>query len=779
MYEEITFFRRPSVIGTGRMEHVTYYALGFCGLYGMLLVVVGTVLPISEFISDHLVRPRVDGFFCYLYAVGFAWLLAVFVSGCQHGRCPVEGRKDDLSIFLKCGLVGFGLISVIKAALEVAIYAEYNTMPGCYHVELTSLMSPVGWIFFCLMQMYILLTFEMKQQPDGWRSWFYVLGLMHCVATNLCVWVNTVVHETVEALEHRLNQTVVAEEGHERLLHASHDVYGAGEVTHSTVLIMVMMMIMVTMTNADNGEDNVGHVADDDDSVDDGDDDNHDGDYDNDDDDDGSGEDNGGDAAAEDDSVDGGDDDDDDYNLDEHNDNDDDDGEEGGSGADNGGDGDDNIVVDDDDDNNHDGDNDNDDDDEVDELELSPVCQPVFLQHLMRLMSPMMYPCTIEESLIAAAAFAVAIVDIKEQACGKTPTRQWKILSQTSHYCMSSCKGLVAGVIVLAAVLTTIIIYGFSFGALDHWAASIAYQLTIFMCNIIGIIVTVMAWYYLRSHRSEQHSGAVLDKALLSVALFGVFLLAVLSLISGIMATHQNWSDMLLTWRMGSVIVETSLQTVFIFDGLNRTSSLKEKRPKAVERGLVSFATPGGANGEILHDVVPLRDVLPVRQGVITVHQRQIESPTIIGDSCEDSHDAPGGRCSVSCDPFLKLPFPLPKSNDRRVSKAKRYWEDEENVGGGKYSGGRQKNAPERRRIRKRSRQLVMFLFVLNVTLWLVSVSTLYIPDTLQVQEQFYHHVAWILVTHIALPLLIFYRFHSAACLFEIWNHAYHPHQSM
>ncbi|XP_019647295.1 PREDICTED: otopetrin-1-like [Branchiostoma belcheri] len=626
------------------MEHVTYYALGFCGLYGMLLVVVGTVLPISEFISDHLVRPRVDGFFCYLYAVGFAWLLAVFVSGCQHGRCPVEGRKDDLSIFLKCGLVGFGLISVIKAALEVAIYAEYNTMPGCYHVELTSLMSPVGWIFFCLMQMYILLTFEMKQQPDGWRSWFYVLGLMHCVATNLCVWVNTVVHETVEALEHRLNQTVVAEEGHERLLHASHDLHGA----------------------------------------------------------------------------------------------------------------------------------------EADDLDLSPVCQPVFLQHLMRLMSPMMYPCTIEESLIAAAAFAVAIVDIKEQACGKTPTRQWKILSQTSHYCMSSCKGLVAGVIVLAAVLTTIIIYGFSFGALDHWAASIAYQLTIFMCNIIGIVVTVMAWYYLRSHRSEQHSGAVLDKALLSVALFGVFLLAVLSLISGIMATHQNWSDMLLTWRMGSVIVETSLQTVFIFDGLNRTSALKEKEPKAVEKGLVSFATPGGANGEILHDVVPLRDVLPVRQGVITVHHRQIEGPTIIGGSCEDSHDAPGGRCSkVSCDPFLKLPFPLPKSDDRWVSKAKRYWEDEENVGGGKYSGGRQKNVPERRRIRKRSRQLVMFLFVLNVTLWLVSVSTLYIPDTLQVQEQFYHHVAWILVTHIALPLLIFYRFHSAACLFEIWNHAYHPHQSM
>ncbi|XP_066287568.1 proton channel OtopLc-like [Branchiostoma lanceolatum] len=651
--------RRPSVVGTGRMDHVTYYALGFCGLYGMLLVVVGTVLPISEFISEHLVRPRVDGFFCYLYGMGFAWLVAVFVSGCEHGRCPVEDKKDDLSIFLKCGLVGFGLVSVIKAALEVAIYAEYNTMPGCYHVEMTSLLSPVGWIFFCLMQMYILLTFEMKKQPHGWQSWFYVLGLMHCVATNLCVWVNTVVHETVEALEHRLNQTLVAEEGHERMLHVSH---GAND-----------------------------------------------------------------------------------------------------SGA--------------------------------DEVDLDHLCQPVFLQHLMKYMSPMMYPCTIEESLIAAAAFAIAIADIKEQACGKTPTRQWKVLSDTSHYCMSSCKGLVAGVIVLATVLTTIIIYGFSFGAMDHWVASIAYQLTIFMCNIIGIIVTVPAWYYLRSHRSEQHSGAVLDKALLSVALFGVFLLAVLSLISGIMAKHVNWSDMLLTWRMGSTIVETSLQTVFIFDGLNRTSELKEKKSeaveagavsfptpgeatrttKAVETGLVSFSTPGEANGEVIHDVVPLRGVLPVRQGIVTAQPGRIEGPTIMED-----YDAPEDHYSVSCGPCVKVPFPLPNSDDRRASKVKWFdGEDQKNVGVGKNGVFRQKSAPERRRIRKRSRQLVMFLFVLNVTLWLVSVSNLYIPDTLKVQEQFYHNVAWILLTHIALPLLIFYRFHSAACLFEIWNHAYHPHQAM
>ncbi|XP_078603126.1 proton channel OtopLc-like [Branchiostoma floridae x Branchiostoma japonicum] len=675
--------RRPSVVGTGRMDHVTYYALGFCGLYGMLLVVVGTVLPISEFISDHLVKPRVEGFFCYLYTVGFAWLLAVFVSGCKHGRCPVEGKKDDLSIFLKCGLVGFGLISVIKAALEVALYAEYSTMPGCYHVEMTSLLSPVGWIFFCLMQMYILLTFEMNHQPHGWQSWFYVLGLMHCVATNLCVWVNTVVHETVEALEHRLNQTVVAEEGHERMLHVSHDTHDSG----------------------------------------------------------------------------------------------------------------------------------------ADEVDLSHLCQPVYLQHLMKYMSPMMYPCTIEESLIAAAAFAIAIADIKEQAYGKTPTRLWKVLSDTSHYCMSSCKGLVAGVIVLAAVLTTIIIYGFSFGAMDHLAASIAYQITILMCNIIGIVVTVLAWRYLRSHRSEQHSGAVLDKALLSVALFGVFLLAVLSLISGIMATHHNWSDTMLTWRMASTILETSLQTVFIFDGLNRTSVLKSEEckavetpgllnrvskavqtprltnraSKAVETGRVSFSTPveanrrskavgmdvmsysttGEANGEVIHDVVPLRGVLPVRQGIDTAQSGRVEIPTIV-EEC----DRPEGSYNyIRCGPCLKVSLPQPKSDDRRLSKTKGYGEYQEDNGGGRKGFVREKSGPERGTIRKRSRQLVMFLFVLNVTLWLVSVSTLYIPDTLTVQEQFYDNVAWILLTHIALPLLIFYRFHSAACLFEIWNHAYHPHQ--
>ncbi|XP_078684837.1 proton channel OtopLc-like isoform X1 [Branchiostoma floridae x Branchiostoma belcheri] len=624
---DVTTPLRPS---EGQVDHVTYYALGFCGMYGMLMVVIGTVLPISEFITEDVVQPHVDSLLAFLCITGCVWLGAVFLSRCKAGRCPKENSTDDFNMFLKCGLVGFGILSVLQSAIDVAIYAEYQTIPGCYQVSLTSFIRPLGWMFFCLMQMYILLTFQMCGQPHGWRSWFYVLGLMHCVATNLCVWVNTVVHETVEALEHRLNQTVVAEEGHEQAAYK-------------------------LMQHMDSGNASSEHQ-----------------------------------------------------------------------------------------------------------------CPQVYLQELKQMLSPLLFPCTVEESLIAAAAFAITLIQIKNHALGKTVPRRLKTASPSpGFFCMSSCKGLITGVVVLVAMISVVAVFAFSLHgpALDHAATSLAYQIVVFTIHILCIVCTVSAWYYLRQHRSDQKRKAMLDKVLLTVSMAGVLFLGVLGLIAGVMAELRTWSDQLLAWRSAILIIEAALQTLFVFDGLNRTPWARQGGKRELSPIVVSAGEDQKINQS--HNVDKDDPGLPSDQSVT-------DSVTLPDHG--GSRDSSNIR-AIDCSAFMSTVYTTCASQNSLQGA-----QDSQQVElfGTTREGVRRRASVEDGRLaKKRSRQLVMFLFVLNVTLWLVAVSTLYIPDTYNIQEQFYHSVAWILLNHISLPLLIFFRFHSAACLFEIWVHAYRLHSDL
>jgi hypothetical protein len=69
------------------------------------------------------------------------------------------------------------------------------------------------------------------------------------------------------------------------------------------------------------------------------------------------------------------------------------------------------------------------------------------------------------------------------------------------------------------------------------------------------------------------------------------------------------------------------------------------------------------------------------------------------------------------------------------------------------------------------------------VTFLLVANLSLYIWDTLEAksdgygleQKHFYGAELWAIIKHMTLPLCIFYRFHSAVALADIWNSAYKP----
>ncbi|GJQ74988.1 hypothetical protein Trydic_g9610 [Trypoxylus dichotomus] len=73
----------------------------------------------------------------------------------------------------------------------------------------------------------------------------------------------------------------------------------------------------------------------------------------------------------------------------------------------------------------------------------------------------------------------------------------------------------------------------------------------------------------------------------------------------------------------------------------------------------------------------------------------------------------------------------------------------------------------------KPGRQVVTFLLICNITMWIIYTFEMQKVEANPVQLEFYGFLTWAMVQRIALPLCIFHRFHSAVTLAEIWKTSY------
>lgn len=77
----------------------------------------------------------------------------------------------------------------------------------------------------------------------------------------------------------------------------------------------------------------------------------------------------------------------------------------------------------------------------------------------------------------------------------------------------------------------------------------------------------------------------------------------------------------------------------------------------------------------------------------------------------------------------------------------------------------------------KPGREIITFLLVANMAMWLINAliksRAMFRPTHLA----FFGQWSWTIITHVSMPLAIFYRFHSTICLFEIWKSSYKVRQ--
>ncbi|XP_070851061.1 proton channel OtopLc isoform X2 [Drosophila suzukii] len=74
---------------------------------------------------------------------------------------------------------------------------------------------------------------------------------------------------------------------------------------------------------------------------------------------------------------------------------------------------------------------------------------------------------------------------------------------------------------------------------------------------------------------------------------------------------------------------------------------------------------------------------------------------------------------------------------------------------------------------RKPGREIITFLLVANIAIWFVNTLIKGRAVFRETHLEFFGVWGWTIITHISMPLAIFYRFHSTICLFEVWKVTY------
>ncbi|KFB37957.1 AGAP000074-PA-like protein [Anopheles sinensis] len=76
---------------------------------------------------------------------------------------------------------------------------------------------------------------------------------------------------------------------------------------------------------------------------------------------------------------------------------------------------------------------------------------------------------------------------------------------------------------------------------------------------------------------------------------------------------------------------------------------------------------------------------------------------------------------------------------------------------------------------KKPGKELVTFMTIANVSLWIYYTFAVKTGDFGDERYDYYGDVLWSILNHLSLPLIMFYRFHSSVCLVDIWRHSYEP----
>ncbi|XP_065574222.1 proton channel OtopLc-like isoform X2 [Artemia franciscana] len=239
---------RPKDAKESQLAGDNSFIMVLSALYAKMLMVMGITFPISEIISPVFTASSYMGFYLYLYTGSILYFVYVFwtlfksragktartywnrvrSSASRRPSMPdssrqpspggirsrsgtfsetptpkVDYHEEHGSFYLRIGAVAFGIGSMIYSGLEFGQYFEIDSSSKCHDILLA--ITPAARMLFTFIQMYfIFLNAKMPVKKNRTIAYF---GLMHIIATNLCVWLSVIVEETKHEIIHVYNDS--------------------------------------------------------------------------------------------------------------------------------------------------------------------------------------------------------------------------------------------------------------------------------------------------------------------------------------------------------------------------------------------------------------------------------------------------------------------------------------------------------------------------------------------------------------------------------------------
>ncbi|CAG5134243.1 unnamed protein product, partial [Candidula unifasciata] len=202
------------------------------GLYGIIVVILGAVLPITEIFMGDVLDRTFQAFYIYLYVVSIVFLVYVYAYLLRRNQLKTEfltrtlsrslswtrawgktwargdtdsksKRKKMISLdsnhhtgtfYLRLGVLGFGIGSMIHSGLNFGAYVSASS--SC--TEPIQAIKPVIHLIFTFFQLYFIFM-NSKMCIHRYKK-LARFGLMHMCATNICVWFHSIVVETMHVI---------------------------------------------------------------------------------------------------------------------------------------------------------------------------------------------------------------------------------------------------------------------------------------------------------------------------------------------------------------------------------------------------------------------------------------------------------------------------------------------------------------------------------------------------------------------------------------------------
>ncbi|OCT62944.1 proton channel OTOP2 [Xenopus laevis] len=321
-----------------------------------------------------------------------------------------------------------------------------------------------------------------------------------------------------------------------------------------------------------------------------------------------------------------------------------------------------------------------------------------------------LYPFNIEYNLFAAAMLYIMWKNVGRQIDDSGSQHFGLGPGVRKHIPLF---GLVTGVSVLVTGLVMFILYEVGREkAAKRWLSLTTFYIFHVIClglmctaNLVGIIIFKLDK---RSMDNEKNPSRTLDMALLlgaTLAQYGISYYSIIAMIATTPFTVLNFLTLVYSLLM---IIQHSLQNVFIIKGLYRLPPIYGHRQTEINK-------------------------LP-------------KYPEAIQESTTEEIEGPH---SVTYAPQPQDHVPVPRMTRRATLAAQL------------------KTHLKKRKVMK---DIYLFLFLSNIIFWIMPAFGARIMFDTGMEVRFYGFTIWAVITNICLPFGIFYRMHAAASLLELYS---------